>query len=84
MNEWLTTNEKIIRTAGLASFTTVSSWAIVIDLTWKNAFTSPVRHRDDSTKDLKVPNEATTNGQAVGTTGDLISVIINVKGQTYQ
>jgi hypothetical protein len=84
VSEWLKTNETIIRSAGQASYTTVSSWAIVVDVTWKSAFTSPVRYRDDSTSDLTVPDTTAKDGQAVGTTGDLISVIINVKGQTYQ
>jgi len=52
-------------------------------MTWKAAFTTPVRYRDDSTSDLTVPDKTAKDGQAVGTTGDLISVIINVKGQTY-
>jgi hypothetical protein len=60
VSEWITKNEAAIRTAGEASYTTVSSWAIVVDLTWKSAFTTPVRHR--GTEDTLVPNPAAVDG----------------------
>ena len=52
----------------------------MVDITWKSAFASPVRYRDDSAQDLTVPDKTAKDGQAIGTTGDLIGVIINVKG----
>jgi len=81
--EWLKTNDSIMRTAGLASYTTVSSWAIVVDLTWKKEFTTPIRNRQDSNGDINIPDPNNTDGQPVGATGDTIAVFISVKNQAY-
>ena len=43
--DWWKTNSAAITTAGLVPTAQVSSWAIVMDLTWRAAFTTPVRNK---------------------------------------
>ena len=38
ISEFLTTNQTLLTTAGLKLETQVSSWAVVVDVTWKKAF----------------------------------------------
>ena len=61
----------------------VSSWAIIVDVTWKKAFAS-VR-LINTTDDTKTPPNLLTdaNYQPVGSTGDTVGVILSVKGQTF-
>lgn len=60
----------------------ITSWAIVMDLQWKTAFTA-VR-TTESTDDFKVAPAvlANSNYNPVGTLGDQIGVYVIVKDQT--
>jgi hypothetical protein len=52
----------------------VSSWAVVIDVTWKKAF-AEVRKQGET------PNTSTY--PKVGQTGDTLAVLVNVDKSTY-
>lgn len=62
MKDWYVKNQMAIASDGLISSLSISSWAIVVDLTWKKAFTA-VRTKD-STNDANVAptGAALTNG----------------------
>jgi|688.fasta_scaffold502401_1 hypothetical protein len=84
MTDWYSKNLSAIKGDGLLAPLSISSWAIVMDLQWKTAFTA-VR-TTDSTDDNKVPNGsslANSNYNPVGTIGDHIGVYLSVKNQTY-
>jgi hypothetical protein len=65
----------------------MSSWAIVMDITWNTAF-SPVRNKFTGTpganSDMLIQNPANFDGQAVGSTGDMIAALVRVKGSYLQ
>ena len=64
-----------IDASGMRIISAVSSWAIVVDITWKSSF-SPVRLQGDTpSADVYGP---------VGTTGDMIAVQINVENSNYR
>lgn len=75
-------------TSGDAPLVYNSSWAVVMDLTWTAAFTTPVRYKFVGTaganNDMLIQNPAAVNGQPIGATGDMIAAQIMVKGLNYQ
>lgn len=76
-------NNSAIRNNGLVSNLNVSSWAIVVDITWKKAFANVRTY--DSSDDSKIPAAITDlNYQLPGSTGDTIGVLVNVKDQPWQ
>lgn len=72
--EYLTKNTGLLESANLRLISQVSSWAIVIDVTWKKAF-SDVR-KQGSTPSANVYG-------TLGTTGDMIAVLVNVDKAQY-
>jgi hypothetical protein len=83
LTDWYTKNKATIATLGLEAALTVSSWAVVVDITWKAAFNN-VR-LINTIDDTKTPptNLANSNFQAFGSTGDTIAVVLSVKSSTY-
>ena len=78
MKKWLTDNNAAIALDGLVAPLMISSWAIVVDVTWKNAFTN-VRTTNPISDALTATGTINNgNYQAVGSTGDTIAVYINV------
>ena len=78
MTKWLTDNKTAITTLKLEKETNVSTHAIVLDVSWKAAFKTPIRR--------SVTNTVSTihnNYQAVGTRGDTIAVYITMKNNPY-
>ena len=75
--EFLSTNNALLDAANLRLETQVSSWAIVVDVTWKKAF-APVRKQDTTGT-----TPAAAVDPAVGVTGDTIAVLVNVEKSAY-
>jgi len=83
LTDWLTTNNEAIAKNGLRPLLTVSSWAVVVDITWKSAFNA-VRQINNVSDSLTPQSPATAgNYQAVGATGDTIGVKLSVKNSAY-
>ena len=59
LTEWYKTNDANIATNGLRTILSVSSWAIVVDITWKSAFNN-VRNIN-SIDDAKTPQNPLTD-----------------------
>ncbi len=74
INEYLAKNTGLLESANLRLISQVSSWAIVIDVTWKNEFF-------DVRKQGSNPSEIVWG--ALGTTGDMIAVLVNVDKAQY-
>lgn len=72
MTDWQQLNSKKVALAGLTKQLMVSSWAIVVDVTWKKDF-APVR-----VSSLTPQYTAPYTYQPVGSTGDTIGVYVNV------
>jgi hypothetical protein len=78
VTEWFKQNDATIRQNGMVSQFQLSSWAIVVDITWKKAFNDVRTY--DSTDDTKIPAVVNNvNYQFAGSIGDTIGVLINVK-----
>lgn len=60
ITEWWTKNSAALVSKDLITTTYVSSWAIVVDMTWKKAF-APVRNKVAASDDV-VPNPASVDG----------------------
>ena len=83
VTEWFKQNDATIRQNGMVSQFQLSSWAIVVDITWKKAFNDVRTY--DSTDDTKIPAVVNNvNYQFAGSIGDTIGVLINVKDQPWQ
>lgn len=83
VSDWFTANSAVIQANMLVPQFQISSWAIVVDITWKGTF-EPVRPVNPS-DDTKVPATpyTTNNYQTAGSSGDTIGVLINVKNRPY-
>lgn len=72
----------------------VSSWAVVMTLTWNAPFTTPVRPRyrgsDVEYDDMVFPDISSTTTlvpkpfQPTGSEGDMIAALVKVKGKPYK
>lgn len=58
---WWTANASALASKGLITTTYVSSWAIVVDITWKDHFITPVRYKS-TTNDQVIPDPTAVDG----------------------
>lgn len=58
---WWAANASALAAKELITTTYVSSWAIVVDITWKKNFITPVRYKTTAS-DQVIPNPASVDG----------------------
>ena len=61
LTEWYTKNNAALASKDLITTTYVSSWAIVVDITWKDNFVTPVRYKVAASDDV-IPDPASVDG----------------------
>lgn len=74
VRKYLDVAQDSLDNAGMRIISAVSSWAIVVDITWKASFT-PVRKQGAS--------PSVNEFAPVGTIGDTIAVIVNAEQASY-
>lgn len=84
LDEWYKKEQASMANNNMLATTSVSSWSIVVDLTWKADFRE-VRKINTSDDSLTPDTANLSNGnfQTVGSLGDQLGAVIQVKKGTY-